>query len=157
MSQYLNKSGLHNIAVIEPPEAVKASQRLTVFYDILSSSGIALEEPEVVLPPQRLGVDYDVVDPNLYVDKEATFVKFPQSTEEYDPEIDVSFDDEGLTRKYHQPGKTWEDYRPLIDPEPKDYAKALKAIAPNYEEEEDNLVKKGGEIEAVIVPENKLL
>jgi len=149
------KAGIHQLAVIESHEVRVTSQRLAAFLDILTSAGIALEEPAVVLPPQRLGVNYDVVNPNLYHDEEAQSRIFPKSSEEYDPEIDVSFDDEGLTRKHQTPMKTWEDYRPLVDPEPIDYAKALKEMsAPAVTEE---FVKKGGEIEAVIEPVPKLL
>ena len=150
--------GLHQLAVVESAEVQKSSQRLTIFLDVLSSAGIALEEPEVVLPPQRLGVNYDVVNPDLYIDEEAQSRVFPQSKEEYDPEIDLSFDDEGLTRKHQNPQKSWEDYRPLVDPEPKDYGAALKSLAaPAAAEEKEEFVRKGAEIEAVIEPEVKQL
>ena len=69
---------------------------IPIFLETLSAAGIGLEEPEVVLPPQRLGVNYDVVNPDLYVDEEGKSRVFPQSKEEFDPEIDLSFDDEGM-------------------------------------------------------------
>jgi len=149
------KAGLHHLAVEDSSE----SQRLSVFLETLSAAGIGLEEPEVVLPPQRLGVNYDVVNPDLYVDEEGKSRVFPQSKEEFDPEIDLSFDDEGLTRKHQFPVRTWEDYRPLVDPEPVNYAAALKSLAAPAaaDVEEEFVVRKGGEIEAVIEPEVKQL
>ena len=92
--------------------------------EILASHGISLTEPEQVLPPQRFGVDYDVVDPNIYVDDDAKTVVWPQSNEEYDEEKDVLWHVENIKRKHHFPEKTWEELRPIIDPEPKVYPKA---------------------------------
>ena len=117
--------GLHHVAVVEPPQILQTSQRLAAFVDILTSHGIALEEPKQVYPPQRFGVDYDVVDPNQYVDDEAKAVTWPQSEEDYDPEKDELWHVENIARKYRgYPEKTWEELRPLVDPEPKQYPKA---------------------------------
>jgi len=119
------KAGLHHVAVVEPPQVLQTSQRLAAFVDILTSHGISLEEPKQVYPPHRLGVDYDVVDPTLYVDDEAKAVKWPQSDEDYDPEKDELWHVENIARKHHgYPEKSWEELRPLIDPEPKVYPKA---------------------------------
>jgi len=117
------KAGLTKVAVIESAET-RQSERFTVFSDILTGEGIALSEPAEVLPPHRLGIDYDVFDPNRYANAEAEDVVWPQSREEYDPDIDVLWVNEGIERKHQFPEKKWEDYRPLVDPEPKVFPKA---------------------------------
>jgi len=116
------KAGLHHVSIVESDQVRESSLRLNAFLEVFSSHGIGLEEPEVILPPQRFGVDYDVVDPNQYVDEDAQRVDWPQSNEEYDPEKDLLWDSEGLTRKHPNPKKTWEELgRPLVDPQPKIY------------------------------------
>jgi len=134
------KAGLSKVAIIESAETRK-SERFTVFSDILTSEGIELSEPEVVLPPQRLGVDYDVVDPNLYVNAEAEDVVWPQSREAVDPDIDTLWVNEGIERKHNFPHGSWEDYRPLVDPEPKVYPKAGSRAMEGLEDAVDPKLK----------------
>jgi hypothetical protein len=116
------ETGIHSVAVAETKEQLLTSERLRVFHNAMIFMGISLSEPPVRLPPVRFGTNYDVVDPKLYV--ETKTVKWPGTTEEYDPDKDTLWDDEGIGRKFETPLRTYEQLRPLVDPEPKIYLKA---------------------------------
>jgi len=117
------KAGIHHVASTEDPAALKASERLRTFYDVMAANGVALTEPAPILPPERFGIDYDKYDPQAYIDLESAAVDWPVSQEEYDPDKDVMWHNEGIERKHRTMLPTYEQLRPLIDPEPIDYTK----------------------------------